>query len=399
MEFLSGIKIRNIFLHNDNWWNFYTKYQTLIRESIVINVCKVLICKTQALGFHTYLCESCGHEKQVFHSCKSRFCSSCGKKATEQWTETNLNVLPQVPWQHITFTLPQELRNLFWLNRHLTNQLIKIPAAIITKLGKQNGLIPGIFLALHTFGSDLKPNVHFHVSSTAGGLSLDNKKWIDTFYIHHQTIKYMWRYEIIDTLRHLYKTNQLNLPTSLNINSYTAFNAWLDCLYNKNWVIHLQKKSNNHHKNVRYLSRYLKRPPISETRIKSYDGQNVTYEFKDYYNNQKTASHTMSVDDFIGRLIKHIPDQNFRLIRYYNWLSNRTRSKLLPIVYELIKHVAKLIKKINWRTLFHKTFGIDPLECPICKAIMSFKSAEFATLNNILECHNIIATNKLCLPI
>ena len=36
--------------------------------------------------------------------------------------------------------------------------------------------IPGFFIVLHTFGSDIKLNPHFHVLITAGGLRLDKKK-------------------------------------------------------------------------------------------------------------------------------------------------------------------------------------------------------------------------------
>ncbi|NQW07114.1 MAG: transposase, partial [Candidatus Pelagibacter sp.] len=71
-------------------------------------------------------------------------------------------------------------------------------------------------------------------------------------------------------------------------------------------------------------------------------------------NNNKAI--TMPVYDFIGRLIKHIPDKNFRVIRYYNWLSNRQRGKLLPHVYQLLKQNPALIKKISWFTLFYNTF-------------------------------------------
>ena len=34
---------------------------------------------------------------------------------------------------------------------------------------------------------------------------------------------------------------------------------------------------------VDYLDKYLKRPPIGETRIKLYDGKTVTYEYLDHY--------------------------------------------------------------------------------------------------------------------
>lgn len=145
METIRGIKIRRILLDNNNWWNFYNKYKHLIRDSIVINVCKLLACGTAFLGFHQYTCQNCGNSKKVFHTCKSRFCSSCGKKTTEDWIAKNLSALPQTPWQHITFTLPAELRPFFWLNRHLINHIANKPAKIINRLAKNKKIHPRNF--------------------------------------------------------------------------------------------------------------------------------------------------------------------------------------------------------------------------------------------------------------
>ena len=125
---------------------------------------KLIDCGTKAMGFHVYECTDCQHIKKVFHTCKSRFCSSCGKKATEAWISKHLTILPQTTYQYITFTLPKELQSLFWLNRHIINDIMRMPAQIITKLAKSLGVIPEIFVAIHTFGRDLKPNmgvVHF----------------------------------------------------------------------------------------------------------------------------------------------------------------------------------------------------------------------------------------------
>lgn len=395
MEILRGIKIRDIFLDNQNWWRFYLIHEPLIRDSIIENVCKVLSCGTKHLGFHKYTCPTCNETKKVFHTCKSRFCSSCGKKATEQWIETNLNVLPNTSWQHITFTLPQELRSFFWLNRHIFNLFVKIPAQIVTDLAKQKHLIPGVFIAIHTFGRDLKANVHFHLSTTSGGLSLDNTKWISKFYIHHEIIKKMWKYQVIMLLRDLYNSNQIVLPPELkHISNNTEFNIFLNSLFQKSWVVHLQKVSCDHRKNIKYLGRYLKRPPISETRIKKYDGINITYQYHDHHENNNKAI-TMPVYDFIGRLIKHIPDKNFRVIRYYNWLSNRQRGKLLPHVYQLIKQIPALIKEISWFTLFYNTFGYDPLLCKPCNTIMELTSVIFPKSNCFLNSHKEIAISVL----
>ena len=63
------------------------------------------------------------------------------------------------------------------------------------------------------------------------------------------------------------------------------------------------------------MGRYLKRPPIAEARILEYDGNYITYEYLDHYTN-KTEEITITVKQFIGKLIKHIPDENYRVIRY-----------------------------------------------------------------------------------
>jgi hypothetical protein len=123
--------------------------------------------------------------------------------------------------------------------------------------------------------------------------------------------------------------------------------------------------------NVDYLGKYLKRPPIGETRIKHYDGKTVTYEYLDHYTNI-TEVMTLPVLEFIARLICHIPDKNFRNIRYYGFLSHKLRGKLLPVVYHLlnIKTVTTTKVYITWSTLIRTTYTYDPMKCPQCKTPM-----------------------------
>ncbi len=84
--------------------------------------------------------------------------------------------------------------------------------------------------------------------------------------------------------------------------------------------------------NVDYLAKYLKRPPIGETRIKSYDGKFVSFEYLDHYNNTKEIM-TLPVLEFISRLISHIPDKYFKNIRYYGFLANRVKGDCSWIFY------------------------------------------------------------------
>ena len=50
----------------------------------------------------------------------------------------------------------------------------------------------GILIVLHTFGADMKWHPHIHLIVTAGGLSLDGKRWIETdpkFLMYHGGLK------------------------------------------------------------------------------------------------------------------------------------------------------------------------------------------------------------------
>lgn len=393
MEYVTGIKIRNILLHNGNWWKFFLKYRNLIRLSIIINVLKVIVCRTSFLGYHSMFCPNCMNTIKFPHSCKSRFCSTCGKKATDDWIKNSFNAFPDTLWQHITFTMPDLLWDFFWVNRYLMNKIPLIAANIIKQLSRQKGFIPGIYLASHTFGRDLKRNIHIHLSSTVGGLSLSYDKWISNVYFYHDSIKKMWRYQIISLLRNEFKSGHLKLPPDLkHIRSYSAFCSWTSLLYNKDWVVHLNKQSDNLKLNVDYLGKYLKRPPIGETRIKSYDGNTVTYSYLDHYTNS-TASMSLPVLSFIARLVTHIPDSNFRVIRYYGFLSNRLRSKLLPIVYKLLKIKNTPSKKVytHWRDMIKNVFHYDPLKCKLCGTIMSLHRIIFPSSASIVSMHKEIA--------
>lgn len=144
--------------------------------------------------------------------------------------------------------------------------------------------------------------------------------------------------------------------------------------------------------NVDYLGRYLKRPPIGETRIKKYDGNFVTYEYLDHYT-KTTYMMTLPVLDFMARLISHLPDKNFRNIRYYGFLANRVRGRLLPIVYDLLnmKRVTKTKVYIPWREMIKSTFRYDPLKCPFCNAIMIWKYMALPFSASLISMHQEIA--------
>lgn len=131
--------IKQILLANQNWWQFYEKHKSHIRPGILTNIVKLLSCKHTLRGYREYRCSNptCHHIKYVWHTCKSRACSSCGKKATELWIQKQYQIIPNTTWQHITFTMPSELWDFFWYNRPLLNLISKIAAGCIQTLARK----------------------------------------------------------------------------------------------------------------------------------------------------------------------------------------------------------------------------------------------------------------------
>ncbi len=132
---------------------------------------------------------------------------------------------------------------------------------------------------------------------------------------------------------------------------------------------------------VGYIGRYAKRPAISETRIKYYSKlENVVkLEYRDKLT-KETKLMTMSVMDFIGLLVRHIPEKHFHVIRYYGIYANARKDKMFKLIYRQIISLfglANLIFEYNlnraktWREKMIEQTGVDPLKCKKCNIEMT----------------------------
>ena len=76
--------------------------------------------------------------------------------------------------------------------------------------------------------------------------------------------------------------------------------------------------------------------------------------------------------DFIGRLIKHIPEKNFKTIRYYGFYSSKSHPLISTARMLIEKTKVSFYKSLNkWRNLMMMSFKKDPLLCS-CGTIMEF---------------------------
>ena len=89
----------------DHWHGFLKIYENKIRFNVKKEVEKVLKCKDTKYGFIELKCDKCNTKKKIGFTCKSRFCTSCGKIYTDNWIDNMLGNLINVKHRHIVFTL------------------------------------------------------------------------------------------------------------------------------------------------------------------------------------------------------------------------------------------------------------------------------------------------------
>lgn len=222
--------------------------------------------------------------------------------------------------------------------------------------------MPWIVSVIHTFWAKLNRNTHVHMMLTAG--------WITPYctFKHAWFITYMW---ILASWKwHLLKA--LNQRVKENLHWEAQHNE-LRVLQKISWIkkwdelksryIHFSKKADCFEKVLSYIWRYLKRPVISQSRIKKYENNTVTFEYIDKYDSLRKE---LEVDalEFLGLLIQHIPNKWFKMV-YYSWIfAPRVKAKYLLILKKIIEQKKcdiRVAQTYRWR-MFQLTW-IDIWRC------------------------------------
>jgi hypothetical protein len=159
-------------------------------------------CRTAALGGHVARCENaaCGHTEIAYNSCRNRHCPKCQGAAARRWLADREAELLPVPYFHVVYTLPSELRDIAYQNKRVVYDLLMKAAAettlAIASDPKRLGARIGVTAVLHTWGSALTHHPHVHMIVPGGGISLDNARWVasrSNFLVHVNVLARLFR--------------------------------------------------------------------------------------------------------------------------------------------------------------------------------------------------------------
>ncbi len=337
---------------------------------------RLMICRTAALGCHVYRCsdEACGHIKYQYHSCRDRHCPNCGAMKKQEWIEARMQELLPVKYYHVVFTLPHELNSLVPGHRKLLFKLL-FNASAQTLLSfatdeKYLGAVPGIMSVLHTWGQQLSFHPHIHSIVSGGGI-VDGNTWKDAkkssyrFLFPVKAMQSVFRAKFLESLQQLIDKAEVTLPAG------TDAKQLLNVLYQKDWIVYAKAPIGGPHAVIEYLGRYTHKVAISNHRICTIndEDQTVTFDYKDYADNNSKKQMTLSCNEFIRRFKQHILPKKFTKIRTYGYLANRNRHWRINEVLKSMKlPLHKGLVKIPLEIRMKERYGIDVTECPCCKA-------------------------------
>ena len=334
-------------------------------------------CRTSVLGGHVDSCNSCGHKRISYNSCRNRHCPKCQNLNKEKWIEKlSCNLLP-VKYFHIVFTIPSELNRLCLVNQKvLYDILFQSASQTILSLAKDEkhlGVLSGLVAVLHTWGQNLMDHPHLHTMVPAGGWSEWNGYWKNTkknFFIHVKVLSKVFRGKFLAAIKTAYKNKQLKFEGEIkSLNQSGNFKNLIDILYKKDWVVYAKEPFKNASGIIKYLGNYTHRIAISNDRIQKIEGDEILFGWKDYRDNSKRKMMSLTAHEFIRRFLLHVLPPGFCKIRYYGILSSRNRNTVLQKCKNAManKEAKSKFEGLMWNEVLKIVTGFDVLMCPHCK--------------------------------
>ncbi|CAN5901397.1 IS91 family transposase [soil metagenome] len=266
-------------------------------------------CRTAALGGHVSGCDHCGYEHFTYHSCRNRSCPQCHTAATTAWSAARETELLPIPYFHVVFTIPSELRAIVRTHQRVALALLMATAAdslqALAADAHYVGGRLGILAVLHTWTRALVYHPHVHCLVPGGGLAPDGQTWAAAradFLVPVRALSVHFRARFLARLRA--QLPEVVLPPRL---------------WQTPWVVYCKPAVQGSGAVLHYLARYVHRVAITNARLVSVTHEQVTFRYRDRRDAGAGAwrAMTLSADAFLRRFLQHVLPRGFHKVRYY----------------------------------------------------------------------------------
>lgn len=322
----------------------------------------IIDCRTAALGGHVNACDTCNHQHIAYNSCRNRHCPKCGSLESARWIERQESALLPVEYHHVVFTVPDVLNRLFLADPERGYRLLFAAAAETLNEVAANerhlGARIGFISVLHTWTQTLNYHPHIHCIVPGGGLTKDRqwKSCRQGFFLPVLVLSQVFRGKLL----HQFERAFADDPAARQLLIEAA---------SKPWVVFSKPPVSGPEQVLKYLGRYVQRTAISNHRILDYDGNAVTFKYRDRSDGNKSKTMTLAAPEFARRVLLHILPKGFSRIRHYGFLANCNREQSLAIARKQLGAPAKDVPSApeSWQDLLLRLTGTDPTQCAHCK--------------------------------
>jgi Putative transposase/Transposase zinc-binding domain len=293
-------------------------------------------CRTAALGGHVRRCEDCAHIDVAYNSCRNRHCPKCQAAAAYDWLQARRAELLPVPYYHVVFTLPAPIADIAYTNKAaIYDALFKAASETLLTIAadpKHLGAKIGVTMVLHSWGSALTHHPHVHCVVPGGGLSPDGQRWISCkpgFFLPVRVLSRLFRRFMCQRLAAAHAQGALQFFSDHTaLKDADAFRAFLKPLRLMEWVVYAKRPFAGPDQVLSYLARYTHRAAIANSRLIAFDGERVTFKWKDYRREGQARYGRMTLDtnEFIRRFLLHVLPGGFHRIRHYGLFANGGRA-------------------------------------------------------------------------
>lgn len=297
-------------------------------------------------------------------------------------------VLPTA-YFHVVFSVPHELNMLALENpRCFYDLLFAAASATLLEVAanpKRTGAEIGTIAILHTWGQNLLLHPHIHCVVPAGGFAPGRNHWVSArtdFFLPIPVLRKVFRGKFVAGLKRLRQRGKLcrSGPAALFADP-KQFAKLLRRLHLRRWVVYAKAPFGGPLQVLRYLGRYTHRVAISNHRLIAFDGEQVSFQWRDYAHGSTQKLMTLAATEFLRRFFLHVLPKGFVRIRSFGFLANRLRIQALALCRQLLTVSPPVFmpdreQLVNWH-------------CPRCGARMevrqSFTAAELLGRCPILD--------------
>jgi Putative transposase/Transposase zinc-binding domain len=283
-------------------------------------------CRTPTMGALLGVCAKCDRRHLLYHSCRHRACPRCGFEQTERWLARQRELVLPVPYFHVTFTLPSELRRLVRSHqRALFGVLFRAAYEALAELCAEQhadnrrrlGGRIGALAVLHTWTRALVYHPHVHMLVPGGALGDDGtwrparRRGRQLYLVPERALGRLFAGKFLAAARRV-------LPAGTSIPSIKQ---------GTHWIVAVRRVEPGPDAVLAYLGRYVHRTAIGDRALVAVDDHSVTFRYTESATRQRKTMR-LPAHEFLRRFLQHVLPKGLHRVRSYGLLHPNHRVTL-----------------------------------------------------------------------